>query len=99
LEIEGVIKFLFEMSTEVVIGVNVWWWVKDVVVSGCLRVLEDAGEEFCFEGEATITNRDVPVSAHRLMTGLVRKAPPVAIRSAAFCIGSSSFRWERGARP
>ena len=48
---------LFEMSTEVVIGVNVWWRVKDVVVSGCLGVLEDTGEEFCCESEATIMKR------------------------------------------
>jgi len=48
---------LFEMSTDVVIEVNVWWRVKDVVVSGCLRMLEDAGEEFCFESEATIMKR------------------------------------------
>ena len=33
------------------------------------------------------------VSEHRLMAGLVRKAP-VATRSAKFCIGSSSFSWE-----
>ena len=34
---------------------NVWWRVKDVVVSGCLKVLEDAGEEFCCESETTGT--------------------------------------------
>ena len=50
---------LFEISTEVVIGVNVWWRVKYVVVSGCLRVLEDAGKEFCCEIEATIMKKGV----------------------------------------
>ena len=56
MEIEGAIELLLEMSTEVVIGVNVWWRVKDVV-SGCFGVLEDAGEEFCCESEATIMKR------------------------------------------
>ena len=59
MEIEGVIELLFEISTEIVIGVNVWWRVKDVVGSDCLRVLEDAGEEFCCESEATIMKRGV----------------------------------------
>jgi len=65
LEIEGVIELLFEMSAEVVIGVNVWWRVKDVVISGCLRVFENAGEEFCCENEATIMKRGyASFSAH-----------------------------------
>jgi len=57
LEIEGSIELLFEMSTEVAIGMNVWWRVKDVVVNGYFRLLEDAGEEFCCESEATIIKK------------------------------------------
>jgi len=40
----------------------------------------------------------MPVSAHRLIAGLVRKAP-VAILSAEFCTGSRRFSWEGGASP
>ena len=58
MEIEGAIELLFKMSTEVIIGVKVWWRVKDVVVSGCFRVLEDAGEEFCCESEAMLIKRE-----------------------------------------
>jgi len=39
----------------------------------------------------------MPVSAHKL-AGLVRKAP-VTMRSAEFCIESSSFIWEGRTRP
>jgi len=40
----------------------------------------------------------MPVSAHRLLAGLVRKAP-VAIRRVEFCIGSRRLNCEWGARP
>jgi len=38
------------------------------------------------------------ISVHRLIAGLVRKAP-VAILSAEFCTGSRRFSWEEGASP
>jgi len=40
----------------------------------------------------------IPVSAHRLIAGLVQKAP-VAILSAELCIASRRFSWEGGASP
>jgi len=41
---------------------------------------------------------EMPVSVHRLIAGLVRKAP-LAILSAEFCTGSRRFSWEGGANP
>jgi len=40
----------------------------------------------------------MPVSAHRVIARLVRKAP-VAILSAEFCTSSKRFSWEEGASP
>jgi len=34
------------MSTQDVIEVNVWWRVRDVVVSGCLGMLEELVRNF-----------------------------------------------------
>jgi len=41
---------------------------------------------------------EMPVSAHRLIAGLVWKTP-VAILSAEFYTGSKRFSWEGGASP
>jgi len=40
----------------------------------------------------------MPVSAHRFIVGLIRKAP-MAILSAEFCTGLRRLSWEGGASP
>ena len=46
MEFEGAIELLFEMSTEVIIDVDAWRRVKNVIVSGSFGVFEDCSKEF-----------------------------------------------------
>ena len=68
MEFEGAIELLFELSTEVVIDVDAWRRVKNVIISGSFRVFEDLGKEFSRKAEASVMKRDMAVTAHRLRT-------------------------------
>ena len=68
MEFEAAIELLFVMSTEVVIDVDAWRRVKNVIVSGSFGVFEDLGKEFSRKAEASVMKRDMAVTAHRLRT-------------------------------
>ena len=58
MEFEGAIELLFEMNTEVVIDVDAWRRVKNLIVSGSFGVFEDRGKEFSCKAKASVMKRE-----------------------------------------
>ena len=58
MEFESAIELLFEMSTEVVIDVELRRKVKNVIVSGSFGMFEDRGKEFSCKVLASAMERE-----------------------------------------
>jgi len=58
LEFEGAIELLFQMSSEVVIDVDAWRRMKNVIARGSFEVFEDRSKQFSCKAKASVMERE-----------------------------------------